>query len=442
MSEPKLVNEQAFPVSVFQEQYIQDHRRHPTSYEDNIPHIFYIWGQLNIDALRQSIREVQRRHSILRTIYPLSDGYRQIVLPPPSDGLTVVDLRAMGFAVRWQPHVAEVEKQPFDLTQEPSLRCTLFQVADREFVFSVVIHHIAFDYSSERIFFGELGAFYEHFLNQQEIQLPLVSFQYKDFAIGQRQHLESEAWLQKAEWWLQQLSAVPPLLTLPPDRPTPISSEFADRVLVQSPSSEFASTLKSFSKQHNISLFVLLYSALSALFHKLTGETDIIVGMPISTRNSVELERVIGLFSHDLILRTDLSGNPTFTQLLQQTANKVKLVLKHRDVSLYSLTKLAPGRSFRRRFLFKIHVNMLNAFYVPLSLADLDVQHIPLTSLDGPDLAVWFINRGQQGIQILWLYDSGQYSRAGVETWAVQYLALLERILDQPDLPLQKLLDT
>lgn len=432
-------NEQALPVSVFQEVYIQDYRLDPTSYIDNVPEVFHIRGPLNMEALQQSIREILRRHTVLRTVYPSAVGYSQIILPLPNvDVLTLVDLRGTPFAVAWQPRVAEVEQQPFDLTQDLSLRCTLFQIADQEYIFSLVIHHIAFDAHSKKILLGELSTLYEDFVNKRVTQLPPLEYQYKDFAIWQRQYLAGETWLHQAKWWLTQVSGHRPLLKLPSDLPSPASKGVADQIIEQSIPDEFANGLNAFGRQNNVSLFALLLTALNVLLHDLTQEIDITVGFPVSVRNSTKQAKLIGLFAHDLTLRTDLSGNPTWIQVLQQTVHKLQLVIKHSNVPMHSLATLAPMGNFSRSSLFKVHTNMLNDFEQGLQLAGLTTQSRPLKLVDGPDLGVFFLNQGQK---ISWVYDSGQYSVALIETWAARYVSLLERMMDRPDAPLQKLLD-
>jgi hypothetical protein len=436
MIEQQMPINQMLPVSFFQERHLMYHRLSPEDFQEHVRYVFHIRGQLDLSALERSLAEIQRRHSIFRTIYPESSDYYQVILPTTSSCLSFKDLRQASSAVDWQQQAKDTYKKPFDLSQDVSIRCEVLQLAEQEYILSLIIHHIAYDFHSENILFRELETCYAAFLKGSDIQLPLPKSQYKDFAVWQRQHKNSEAWLRQAEWWLQTLPINPPVLKLPPDIPTPISKGVADRYVEQYLPPELANRLTSFSKKNQVSLFVLLFSALNALIHEITGETDIVIGVLVSSRNSVNLERTIGMFIHNLIFRTNLSGNPKFTQLLQQTANNVRSVLAHRDFPLFLLSELEPSREFSRKNLNTITFNMLNSFQDSLQLPELLIKQIPSIPIHSPDLAVLVVNNGKKGIHIYWNYDAGQYSKACIENWTTQYQSLLEKMLNQPDVQL------
>ena len=407
MKEQQTPINQELPVSFFQERHLMYHRLSPEDFQEHVRHVFHIRGQLDLSVLEMSLAEIQRRHSIFRTIYPESSGYCQVILPTTSSCLSFKEL---GHAIDWQQQAKDTYKKPFDLSQDVSIRCEVLQLADQEYILSLIIHHIAYDFHSEKILFRELETCYAAFLKGSHIQLPPPKSQYKDFAVWQRQHKNSEAWLRQAKWWLHTLPGNPPTLKLPPDIPTPVSKGVADRYVEQYLPPELANRLTSFSKQNKISLFALLFSVLNVLIHKITRETDIVIGVLVSSRNSVDLERTIGMFVHNLIFRTNLSGNPKFTQLLQQIANNVRSVLAHRDFPLFLLSELEPSREFSRKNLNTINFNMLNSFQEELRLPELVIKEIPSIPVHSPDLAVLVINKGQKGIQIYWNYDAGQYS--------------------------------
>jgi len=429
--------DQKIPLSICQERYLDLHRSNPDSYADNMPYIFHIQGKLNLYALEQSLTEIQRRHSILRTIYSNATPYYQIVLPSTGFDFSLVDLCQEKATVDWQERVTNAWKKPFDLTKNTPLRCTVFQLKEQEYILSLTIHHIAYDFHSENIFFREFEILYAGFSEGVKTQTNTVNFQYKDFAIWQRQHRNSEAWFYKIQWWLKHLAAEPPTTTIPGDIPMPVSKGIADHYIQQALPLELVNNLHAFCKQNKVSLFVLLFSVFNLLIHKMTGETDIVIGVPLSTRNSLDLERAIGVFAHNVALRTNLSGISTLTQLLKMTTNTVLSALKHRDVPVYSLPELMPARNFKSNPFYKIRFNLLNIFYDKLQLLGTKMEEIPIIPANNPDFGIAIRNAGTKGIKIDWNYDAGLYTKECVENWTIQYQSLLEKMLNQPDAQLK-----
>lgn len=413
------------------------HRAHPENHADNVPYIFHIQGKLNLLALEQSLTEIQRRHSILRTVYSNSIPYYQVVLPTTGFDFSLVDLRQEKATVNWQEQAKAGWQKPFDLTKDTPLRCKVLQLADQEYILSITIHHIAYDFHSENIFFRELETFYIGFSAGTEIQTNPVNLQYKDFAMWQQQHRNSEAWSEHIQWWLSHLAGDPPAITVPYDTPTPVSTGMADHYVQQILPLGLVKNLHAFSKEHKVSLFVLLFSAFNLLIHEITGETDIVIGVPVSTRNSLDLGRVIGVFAQNVALRTNLSDIHTFSQLLKLTTDMVSSALQHRDVPVYSLPELMPTRNFKNNPFYKIRFNLHNLFYDKLQISGLKVKEISIVSANSPDLSARVWNEGPKGIKICWNYDPGLYTKAYVENWTTQYQSLLEKMINQPDAPLK-----
>lgn len=438
MSKQQSSGLQAFPLSFFQERHLLYHRLNPLASRGHAAPMFRLYGQLDRAALEQSLAELQQRHSILRTIYPDTSPDCQIILPSTASCLSFIDLRHADAANAWQQQAANTFNRPFDLAQEAPIRCELLQVADQAYVLYLVVHPIALDQRSYLILLQELQQLYTAFAQGLESQLPPSKAQYKDYALWQRQQKQSEAWPRQAAWWLQTLAGDLPASTLPPDLPAAASTGVADQRVTLSFPPELAERIRLFTKTGQVSLFVLLFSAFNAFVHEITRETDIVIGVPVSARNSGDLERTVGLFVHNVIFRTDLSGTPTFAQLLQQTAHNTRAVLMHRDFPLYLLSELEPTRVFSRRNLNKIDFNLYHSYGRSFRLPGLEVEEIPLAPVYSPDIGLDVNHRGMEGIEMKWLYDAGQYSQACVEAWAAHYRTLLERMLSQPDTPLQK----
>ncbi len=209
---------------------------------------------------------------------------------------------------------AEIQR-PFDLTQGPLLRATLVRLADEEHVLLLTMHHIVSDGWSHGVFWRELAVLYDAFTTGQPSPLPALSIQYADFAHWQQQWLQGEVLDTQLAYWKQQLAGVS-TLQLPTDHPRPAVQTFrgARHVLTLSPT--LTQALKTLSQQHGVTLFMTLLAAFQTLLHRYTGQDDIAVGSLIANRNRVELEGLIGFFVNTLVLRTDLSGDPSFRELL------------------------------------------------------------------------------------------------------------------------------
>jgi hypothetical protein len=430
--------DQLAPLSIGQERYLELHYANPQSYADHMPYLFRVHGELNLSALEDSLAEIQRRYTILRTIYTLDPPYSQVVLPTTGFAFSVVDLDQKQASMAWQEYVETERKRPFDLTKETSLRCAVFKLAEQSYVLVLTIHHIAFDFHSEIIFFRELETLYTSFSTGVTPQLKEVPVQYKDFAVRQREQQNSEVWSRHIQWWLSHLAGDPPILTLPADIPSPVSTGIAGSYIEQVLHPKLVNDLHAFSKQNGVSLFVLLFASFNLFIHEITKETNIVIGVPISIRSSSDLGRAIGVFAHSVALRTDLSQVSTFGQLLKMTNATVFSALKHRDVPIYTVAEQMPTRSFSQgNPFYKLRFNFFNTFYDGLQLPGVEIDEIRVTGATNPDLQVSVQHAGTKGIQINWMYDAGLYTQECIEQWADQFQSLLESVLVQPERQLE-----
>ena len=195
------------------------------------------------------------------------------------------------------------------------LRATLLKLDREDYVLLLVLHHIASDGWSRGILFRELSVLYNAFSTGKPSPLPNLSIQYVDFAIWQRQWLQGEVFEKQLDYWKRRLEDLP-LLQLPTDRPRPAVQTFRGARQSVLLSKDLKEELKALSRREGVTLFMTLLAAFKALLHRYTGQEDIIVGSPIAGRNRAEIEGLIGFFVNMLVMRTDLSGDPTFRELL------------------------------------------------------------------------------------------------------------------------------
>ena len=276
-------------------------------------------GPLNHAALEQSLNALVVRHESLRTTFATRDGTPvQVIAPSLTLPLPIVDLQALSAdaqvtAIRQR--VQEEVATPFDLSVGPLIRVTLLQVGPEEHVFLLTLHHIITDGWSKGIFFDELSALYDTLSMGKVPALPTLQIQYADFAAWQRKHLAGKRLEQHLSYWKRQLAHLP-VLDLPTDRPRPPIQTHRGAKQSFSLSQSLSEAVKALTQQEGATPFITLLAAFMVLLHRYTKQVDIVVGSPIANRTRMEIEGLIGYFMNILILRADLSGNPSFRELL------------------------------------------------------------------------------------------------------------------------------
>ncbi|MGH7831408.1 MAG: condensation domain-containing protein, partial [Candidatus Binatia bacterium] len=277
-------------------------------------------GRLDVAALERSLNEIIRRHEALRTVFPAVDGEpHQIILPLMTVRMAVVDLRGIVSDAERELEVRRLStaeaQRPFDLARGPLLRATLLRLAEDDYRLLLAMHHIVFDGWSRGILAQELSLLYEAFSNRKPSPLQELPIQYADFAAWQRQSLQGKALDAQLAYWKKQLDGVS-TLQLPTDRPRPaVQRARGARQRLVLPKT-LTQSLKVLSRQERVTLFMTLLAAFQTLMSRYGGQSDIVVGSPITGRNRGEVEGLIGFFLNMLVLRADLSGGPSFRALL------------------------------------------------------------------------------------------------------------------------------
>jgi len=330
----------------------------PDSSSYNIRRAIRIKGVLDIGKFRQSLETIVARHEILRTSFVSTDGRPvQVINQSIRLPLDLMDLRGLPVAEREGEveRVAAAEAQrPFDLADDPLLRVKLLRLDDDEYIFLLTIHHIISDGWSLGVLLSELGALYQAFNADQNPAVPSLQIQYADFALWQRNWLNEDALKEHLAYWKQQLKDVPPL-ELSTDYPRPLSQSFRGaRQSVLLPA-DLCDAIKTLGQREGVTLFMTLLAAFQTLLYRYSGQDDIVVGSPIAGRTMVEIEPLIGFFVNTLALRTDLSGNPTFRELLARIREVALGAYTHQDVPFEKLVEeLHPQRSLDRTPLFRL----------------------------------------------------------------------------------------
>ncbi|HET7114021.1 MAG TPA: amino acid adenylation domain-containing protein, partial [Pyrinomonadaceae bacterium] len=348
----------------------------------NMPIVLRIAGRLDVGALERSIQAVIDRHEVLRTsITNVSGNPVQVVAESFTWRLQCFNLS--GETDAWTSAMQQATEQAqrsFDLAQAPLLRAALWQLDADDCLLLLVMHHIVSDGWSVGVFAAELTALYKAFAAGEPSPLNELPIQYADFAQWQRQHLLTQAPEQLA-YWKRQLAGELPVLELPSER----SRVPAPHVRVATESwtapAKLNEQLKHLSRTHDATLFMTVLTALQSMLHRYTGLEDILIGTPVAARTRVETENLIGLFANTLVLRGDLTANPTFVELLGRTRQTTLEAHMHQDVPFELLVEeLQPERDLSRTPLFQVMIVLQNAPLSEIELPGLEVQQIELTS--------------------------------------------------------------
>jgi non-ribosomal peptide synthetase component F len=434
--------EGAAPLTMTQEQLWGLDRLLPGAPFSNMPYAVHLTGALNVAALEQSFNEIIKRHAALRTTFTTVAGQPvQVIAPTLRLPLPVEDLRALPQAAREttaQRLVRVAALYPFDLEEGPLLQVHLLRLDAQEHILFLIMHHIISDGWSKGILLRELSVLYNAFCQGKPSPLPELPLQYPDYAHWQRQWLHSEAGKAQLAYWTQQLHDPLPILELPADRPrTGELSLHTARQTFQLPR-ELSAALTRLSHQESTTLFMTLVAAFKTLLCRYTRQDDIRVGTLVANRRWQETEGLIGLFTNLVILRTNLSGNPTLRQVLQRVRTTTLDAYAHQELPFEYLARvLVRTRQLDRQSLFQAMFVMQNARQHTLELPALRPKVLETQPLEASacDLAV-SVREGPHELDGLCIYKTALFDATTITRMLRDYCQVLEQLIAQPELRL------
>jgi amino acid adenylation domain-containing protein len=432
----------------------------------NVPTALRLTGSLNFSALAQTFHEIVRRHEALRTRFGIAQ--EQLVQMIPADSfanasasplgscttpftlnLPVIDLQhcpAGEGELQAKQWVSQESQRPFDLATGPLLRVFLLKLDETDHVLLLNLHHIICDDWSIGVLIRELSAIYTAFAQNQPSPLAELPLQYADFAHWQREWLQTEVLETQLTYWRQQLDGIA-RLNLPTDRPNPTVPSYrgATQFLELSPS--LSQGLEKLCQQQGVTLFMTLLAAFQTLLYRYTQQEDIVVGSPIANRNRSEIEGLIGFFVNTLVLRTDLSGNPTFQELLGRVREVTLGAYAHQDLPFEKLVEeLHPQRALSRHPLFQVVFGFENAPMEALELPGLTLSPLTIdfkTTRFDLEFHLWDASGGfrslwgeewnhSEGIRGVVVYNTDLFDAATITRMVGHFTTLLEGIVANP----------
>ncbi|QEI43193.1 Tyrocidine synthase 3 [Dolichospermum sp. UHCC 0315A] len=409
----------------------------PNSALYNIPIALRLVGTLNQAALEQSLQEIIHRHEALRTNLITVDGQpRQIIQTATNWTVAVVDLRHLSTTaqeIAAQQLVQQQALQPFDLEKQALVRATLVVLSVTEHLFLVCMHHIVSDGWSMGVFVQELATLYNAYSISQPANLAPLPIQYADFALWQRQWLAGDVLQNQLSYWQQQLKDAPTLLSLPTDRPRPAVQTTAGAYHEFALSVELSQKLTKLSQEQGVTLFMMLLAAFDTLLYRYTEQSDILVGTPIANRHRSEIEGLIGFFVNTLVLRTDLSGNPSFAELLTRVRLMAMDAYAHQDLPFEMLVEvLQPERDLSHAPLFQVDFLLQNDPLATVELTGLTVSPLPIETVTAKfDLTLGMQNTGN-GLVGVWEYNTDLFDHSTIARMAGHFVTILAAIVANP----------
>src|ERR1051326_8287216 len=336
-------------------------------------------GSLDRTALRRALDRIVARHEVSRTTFAVVEGepvQRIQEIEQACFELRKEDLRERGetseeLARRMQEEV----ERPFDLTSGPLIRGQLLQVAEDEHVLLITMHHIVSDEWSLGIFLNELNTLYAAFREGQSDPLPELEAQYADYAVWQRQLIEGEKLQQQAEYWKGALAGAPALLELPWDHTRPAQQNYSGRLSPIELEETLLTGLKELGRRYGATLFMTLLGGWAALMGRLSGQEEVVIGIPVANRGSVEIEKLIGFFVNTLAVRVNVAGEQTVEDLLERVKRDVLLGQENQELPFERVVEIIrPERSLSYTPLFNVMFAWQNGVEGKLEFPGVEIE--------------------------------------------------------------------
>ena len=404
----------------------------------NMPAAFRLKGLLHVAALEQSLNEIVGRHEALRTTFGMVGGEPiQVIAPSLRLALRLIDLHDLRQAereARARQWVEDEARFSFDLAQGPLIRSAVLRLGPEDHILLINMHHIVSDGWSVGVLYRELSALYVAFAEGKPSPLPELAVQYKDFAVWQREWLQGEVLENQLSYWRKQLATATGVLELPADYLRAPIQTYRGAIESRVLSTRVSEGLRVLSGNESVTLFMTLLAAFQTLLHRYAGQDDILVGTPIAGRLRVELEGLIGFFLNSLVLRTDLSGNPTFRELLARVRQITLGAYTHQDLPFEKLLEdFRPERDLSRTPLFQVYFNMMMSSTDRLQFPGVTVQSIsglePASKFD----LTFYVSERARKVHLNLVYNVDLFKPSRMAEMLRQFVHLLSQVVKNPD---------
>jgi amino acid adenylation domain-containing protein len=441
---PRQLRENNPPMSFAQQRLWYLNRLMPDSAFYNIAEIFSLRGPLCAATLEDSLNEIARRHEALRTTFGMQEGQLvQIVSTESRVRLRIDDLSFQaedGREAEARRLAGEEAQRPFDLEQGPLIRAILLKLDHEHHWFLLTIHHIISDGWSLEVLMEELSTSYNAFRAGAVPDLPELPVQYADYAVWQRDRLQGDVLRAELAYWGRQLDGTPGLVQLPTDRPRPRIRNSRGATATFVVNEALAGILRRLSQQESATMFMTMLGAFKILLYRYSSQSDLVVGAAIAGRNRREVEKLIGLFVNMLALRTVLSGELSFREVLKRVREVTLEAYAHQELPFEKLIEeLQPVRDSSRTPIFQITFSVQNVAELACGFHDLSIEAVRGAGTGAKfDLEISLLDTGRDlhgAIQ----YDLEIFDAETIERMMSHFQILLASAVSSPDMQIAKL---
>lgn len=435
---PQRPADQPAPLSFAQERLWFLHQFEPESVTYNVCLALRITGRLNVPAMSQSMNDVMRRHESLRTTFAARDGRPvQVIVAPQNGELPFTDLSTLPESQRQtvvKRLAHEGYSRQFDLVAGPLFQPLLFRLAQEEHILLLRFHHIIFDQWSLDVLTRDVGESYQAFEQGQASSLPEPRLQYADFAHWHRESLTDDVLTREVSYWRSQLEDSPEIMNLPTDRPRPPHMTYEGDSVEFELSESLTERLRSLTRSSGSSLFMTLLASFQMVLSRYTGQDDIVVATPVTGRNTVETEELIGFFINTLLIRTRLSGNPSLREVTERVRETVLEAQSHQDLPFEKLVEeLHPERSLSHGPLFEVMFVFKSNARTVTQVRDLTMNFVEMGSGAEKFGITFVVGEGPQRLGCSLSYRTDLFDRSTIERLANHWRQLLTAMVTAPD---------
>ncbi|HEX4729029.1 MAG TPA: condensation domain-containing protein, partial [Jatrophihabitans sp.] len=437
VTEPETVEPVHYPLSFGQEQLWFLDQLAPGEATYNVAVAWRLRGRLDIGILRRCLDLVVARHDALRvTVRTVDESPVQMVSPPAPVDLPVVDLRGVADPEAALLAAAEAQLvQPFNLATGPLYRFCLLHMGENDYVFCEGYHHIVSDGWSAAVINTEITKAYRDIYQGREPSLPELERSYLEFADLQRKRLAGATLTEELDFWADKLADLP-VLELPTDRPRPVGGNHPGESVITTLPGDLRPIVQRLADQHGSSMFMVFLAAYLLVLSRYSGQQDVPIGVPMLGRMDPDLEGIVGLFINMTVLRSDLSGDPTFSELIDRVTELNMELYEHQDVSFNQVVdRVQPIRDPDRNPLFQVGIQMLSGATSGdnLKLPELEVEYLLLPSVHSRfDTLTSIIDNGQS-LRITSEYSSALFDRWRIEAMFDHLVSVLRAADAAPD---------
>jgi len=396
-----------------------------------MPGVLALDGDLNEAAFNKAIQGILQRHEVLRTVY-LQDENGEVLQVVNSSRLIEVRAETLSIDADIQTVIAAELEKPFDLSKDDKLRVRLLRINHQQHVAVFCLHHIAGDGWSVGILLKEFSELYSALNAGRESRLPELAIQYRDYAVWQRNMLSGDYLTQQVNYWKGELSDLPLVHNLPIDYPRPVEQSSKGASIGQRLSAEVLAGVKYLATKHEATVFMVLNAAVATLLMRYSRSEDIVVGTPVANREQAEVADLIGFFVNTLVIRTDLSGDPDFAELIARSKERLLGAYAHQQMPFEMLVdELNPERSTAHSPLFQVLLTMQNNEEVELSLPGLECSHIDLKESTAQfELSLDISEAADSSLHVDWNFATGIFAEATINRMMASFELLLWSVIE------------